>query len=53
MVVLYVILAVVIVFLCVLLFNVARVNSSARKLGENVDWKSEEEQLQYAKSLAK
>lgn len=53
MIALYIILAVLALFICVLLANVVRVNVSAKKMGEYVYWKNEDEQEYYAERLAK
>lgn len=53
MIALYIILAIVLLFVCVLFVNVMRVNGKAKKLGEYVYWKNEEEQKAYGERLAK
>lgn len=52
MIVLYLILAALLLFACVLLVNAARVSSRARKPGDFVAWKTEEQQKAYAERLA-
>lgn len=53
MIFLYIILALLVVFIGVLLINTALVNARGRKLGEYVYWKDEKEQKEYAERLAK
>ncbi len=48
----YIILAIIALFVLVLIFNTVRVSISARKLGEYKYWKSEEEQKEYAERLS-
>lgn len=53
MIVLYIILAILVLFVCVLLINTVRVDKSSRKLDEYVCWKSKEDQIYYANRLAR
>lgn len=53
MTVLYIILTLVLLFVCVLLTNVVLVSRQARKPGDFVAWKTEEQQRAYAERLAK
>lgn len=50
---LYIILAIIALFIIALLVNVIRVNAKAKKMGEYVYWKDEKEQKYYAERLAK
>ena len=52
MIALYIIIAVLVLFVCVLLINTARMNAKARKLTAPVSHKTEEEQRRYAERLS-